>query len=372
MSWLQQILGNRWIKLILLLLGIAAALYVLGRLKAVITSLIVSFLLAYLSDPLADLLEERARFPRSLAVAVVIFVILAVLIGSAVVLVPLFAEEAASLGQKIPGYIGKIQSGIVPRVEKLLGFFGVQIPATYEDLLGQATEHKEMLKGLGYRAISPVIQFIHNTFSSLMAAVLGLLNLIIIPVAWFYLLRDIDKIKVRAAEYLPVRHRDRVTGYVRQVNTVIMDFLSGQIVICLILGLLYGLGLHFLAKVPLGFILGILAGLISILPYLGLIVGILPALALAFLEHGDWQHPLLVVVVFAVAQALEGNLITPKIMGEKLGLHPLIVIFSLLVFGEFFGFLGILIAVPATAVIMVFVREAAAGYLRSDFYSAGK
>ena len=145
--------------------------------------------------------------------------------------------------------------------------------------------------------------------------------------------------------------------------------MRGQIVVMFILALLYIIGLEFIVKVPLGFLIGLFAGFASIVPYLGLILGILPALILAFLEYGDWLHPLGVILVFTVAQVAEGTLITPKVVGDKLGMHPVTVIFAILIWGELLGFIGILIAVPVTAVLIVAIKRIVAAYFSSGFFS---
>jgi len=366
---LREILRNRWVKFILFLVGLGLVLYFAYRLRSVLAAVVLSFLLAYLTNPIVDTFQKRLRFPRTLAVAATAVLLVIFILALIAVIIPLFAKQVMLLGQKLPDYINRLQDSSVPQLGEWLERLGLKMPTTYDELLTEAKKHKELLQDWGSRIFSPVMSYLQAVFSGVMNTILGLLQLLIVPVAWFYLVKDWHKIKDRVVALIPPIRRDAVVGYATKVHKVLSDFLSGQIVVCLLLGLLYALGLQFVAKVPLGFLVGILAGLLSIVPYLGFIVGIFPALALAFLEHGDWQHPALVVAVFAVAQALEGNVITPKIVGSRVGLHPVIVIFSLLIFGELFGFLGILIAVPVTAVVMVFIREGVERYKQSKFYA---
>jgi predicted PurR-regulated permease PerM len=168
-----------------------------------------------------------------------------------------------------------------------------------------------------------------------------------------------------------MRWREPFVEFMRQVDEIVSNFLRGQITVALILATLYSIGLWLIVDVPLGLLIGVCAGLCSIVPYMGLVVGAVPALALAALQHQDWQHPLGVIAVFAVAQAAEGNFITPRIVGDKLGLHPVTVIFALLIWAQIAGFLGMVIAVPATAVLQVLARRAIARYRAGAFYQDG-
>ena len=367
--FLSEILENKWVKLVLLLAGVVGAIWLIVQLQSVLSALMVAFILAYLCDPLADFFE-RLKLSRTASVAVVAFLIFVALGLFFVVLLPLFVRELTVLASDLPKTFDGLKASLMPRLQELLGSAGVELPRTFEEYLDSVKQHAPLLKDLSQRIWEPATKIVTSTFTGIVGTVVGLLNVIIIPVAWFYLLRDFDTIKARLAALVPARRRETVVDYAGRVDEVIQSFLQGQIIVALILGVIYGVGLQFVAGVPMGFVLGMMAGIASIVPYLGLILGIVPALLLAFLAHGDWLHPVLVVAVFAVAQLLEGNLITPKIVGEKVGLHPVTIIFSLLIFGQLFGFLGLLIAVPVTAVLMVFLNEALERYTRSAFFSA--
>lgn len=368
--FLTEIYRNKWVKLVLL----AAALVIVGalflRLSSVLSALMISLILAYLCDPLADFFE-RLRLSRTLSVAVVAFLVLGLLAILILLVIPLFAKELAELSSGFPAALERLQVKLIPKVQTILAKVGIPVPSTLEESIGYLKSHLPALQSISLRIFEPVYQAIRTTFSGLAGTIVGLLNLIIIPVAWFYLLRDFDKIKAHLADLIPQHRRALVTGYARRIDEVIGNFLQGQIIVAILLGLLYGLGLQFVAKVPLGFMLGFMAGLLSIIPYMGLLIGIVPAMVLALLAHGDWQHPMLVVAVFAVAQLLEGNLITPKIVGDKVGLNPVTIIFSLLIFGELLGLLGLLIAVPLTAVLMVFFQDGLKRYRESEFFKSG-
>ena len=370
MSFFGEIWRNKWFKLVLALVATALCLYLLGRLVGMLTALALAVFLTYISSPITDFFVKRLKLPRTLAAILVIVLILAAVIAFFAIIIPIFARQVGQLGSNIPAYVQRVQVAALPYIVRWLDALGLTIPTSTQELMDEIKQNQEAIRDIGAKILAPVYSAAKATFSSVVNILLGLLNMIIVPVAWFYLLRDWEKIKQRLLEMVPVAKRPSVAGSAAQIHKVLTDFMSGQLVACLVLGLLYAVGLQFVAKVPLGFLLGIIAGLLSIVPYLGVMVSILPAMALAFLEHADWQHPALVVAVFATAHALEDNLIAPKIIGEKLGLHPLTIILSLLIFGEFFGFFGILIAVPCTAVIMVFVRQAEERYKKSAYYSA--
>jgi predicted PurR-regulated permease PerM len=365
--FLRDVYANKWVKLALLAAGVAAAVLLVARLQSILSALLLAFGLAYLCDPLVDLVQ-RLRVSRAAAVGVVAFLLVGVLLLFFGVIVPLFAHEMGKLVARLPESLAQLQAALLPPARRLLGRIGVAVPDSVQGWVRIADTQRDVLQSLSARLAEPVTAAVRSALSSLVSTLLGLLTVVIVPVVWFYLVRDFDTIVARVAELIPERSRPRVADVARRADAVVRNFLKGQIAVAVLLGLIYAVGLQFVARVPLGFLLGLIAGALSVVPYMGLILGIIPALLLAFSAHGDGLHPLLVVVVFVVAQLLEGNLITPKIVGEKVGMHPVTVIFSLLIFGELFGFVGLLLAVPVTAVGMVFLRDAIEAYKASAAY----
>ncbi len=361
---LREIWANRWVKLLAMLTGALVTFYLVVRLRTILTALAVAWVLAYICDPLVDRMERR-RIPRTLAVAlltVAIIVLLAVVIGF---LIPTIGSEVSRLSTDLPNYADTMNNVIIPRLENTLH---IQLPRTVDDWVQLLNANRDTVNQIASKLTARITDIVQRSVSSVLGMITGLLTLIVIPVAWFYLLRDIDKINARVIELLPPRRREGFVAFMRQVDEIVSNFLHGQITVALILACLYSVGLWLILDIPLGLLIGLGAGFAAIVPYLGLVLGIVPALLMAVLQYQDWQHPLGVIAVFAVAQALEGNLITPKVVGDKLGLHPVTVIFALLVWAELAGILGMIVAVPATAVLQVLLLRYLERYKSGTLY----
>jgi predicted PurR-regulated permease PerM len=201
-----------------------------------------------------------------------------------------------------------------------------------------------------------------------MAVVGWALNLVMIPVVAFYLLRDWDDLVERVHALIPRAVEPVVSRLARESDDVLGAFLRGQLSVMLVLGAFYGVGL-WLVGVSVGPLIGMIAGLISFVPYLGAITGVVMGVIAALVQYQDWTHVLLVLGVFAVGQTLEGYVLVPKLVGDKIGLHPVAVIFAVLAGGELFGFLGVLLALPVASVVMVVLRYLHARYTQSELYT---
>jgi predicted PurR-regulated permease PerM len=203
-------------------------------------------------------------------------------------------------------------------------------------------------------------------------AVVNLLSLVFItPVVTFYLLRDWDRIVAKVDSWLPRDHADIIRVQMGEINRTLSGFIRGQATVCLALGTIYGVGLS-LVGLDLGLVIGMTSGMLSFIPYLGSITGFVTGMGLAFAQGADWHLPAMVAGVFAFGQVMEGNVLTPKLVGDKVGLHPVWIMFALLAGGTLFGFVGILLAVPVAAVIGVVVRFALSHYLASPIYHGNR
>ncbi len=367
LQFLTEISRNRWVRftvfgLFLLLLG-----GLIWRIADILKLLVYAWVLAYLFDPLVDRLE-KLRLPRAAAVMVLIMALALVLVLSFVLLVPVISKNFDEFLRNTPEYGKTISMWLFPIVDKYLP---IEVPATIDDLMKQFSLHQGAILEWARKIYEPAWQALAQTLTGLQGLVNAILSVIVVPVAWFYLLRDFDKLKAAILSAFPSRQQPVIVEYAREVDGVIASFMRGQLTVCLVLGIIYAVGLQFVSGTPLGFLIGIFAGFASIVPYLGLLIGIGPALILTLLEHGDILHPILVVVVFSVAQLLEGTVVTPKIVGDQLGMHPVTIIFAILVWGSLLGFVGMLIAVPLTAILSVFFRKIMANYRKSDFYRFG-
>lgn len=364
MARISDLKENPWVRLAVVLIGLTIIVLLFRALHSIIVYFLIAFIAAYICDPIIDWMEKKG-LSRTIGISILTVVICLAFVLFWLIAIPMFAAEITRMTSDIPRYFGQFKNTIIPWVE---GTFNVSIPANYDDWMGQLSAHEDTIKAYVEKLSEPLWGIVSRAFASLTGMIMSLLGIIVIPVAWFYLLKDIDPLKERLSEFVPLRYRESTSGFLKEVNDAVSNFLQGQVIVCGILAVLYIIGLEFIVGVPLGFLIGLFAGFASFVPYLGLIMGIVPALVLAFLEFGDWLHPLGVVLTFVIAQALEGTVITPKIVGDKLGLHPVTVIFGILIWGELLGFVGILIAVPATAIFQVALRHLIKKYFSSDLF----
>ncbi|HPQ70989.1 MAG TPA: AI-2E family transporter [bacterium] len=367
MSFLREIWANKWVKFAVLVAALLLFFWLIHRLSSILTALAVAWVLAYICDPLVDRMEAR-RIPRTAGVALFAILLVLVIVLAELILVPAIGNEVERLGKDMPNYAETITQRVVPWAEST---FRVQLPHSSEEVFDLLKTNQDTVKHFTDKVYAPLTAMVKNSVSSLLGMITFILTMVVVPVAWFFLLRDIDKINARVVELVPPRWREGFLSFMHQVDEIVSNFLHGQIIVALILAVLYSIGLWLILDIPLGLIIGLFAGFAAIVPYLGVVVGVLPALVMAFLQYQDWQHPLGVLIVFGVAQALEGNVITPKIVGDKLGLHPVVVIFAILIFAELAGLFGMLIAVPAAAIIQVLMRRLVVAYKTSELYQGG-
>ncbi|EAR22405.1 AI-2E family transporter [Nitrococcus mobilis] len=341
-----------------LLLALALGGVLIYLLRPILMPFLTGALLAYLADPLADRLE-RLRLNRTFAVIVVFTGLSLVGVGALLLLLPMLGSQLDSLRSLLPQVVDWVHQVGLPWLRTHAGV-GIE-SLDLATLRGAIAEHWQSTSSF---AASVVAQ---ATSSGL--ALAGLLaNLALIPVVTFYLLRDWDVLIARIRDLLPRRMEPIISTLAGECNEVVAAFLRGQLLVMLALGVIYAFGLWLLG-LDLALLVGMLAGIASIVPYLGFIVGIGSAALATVFQFSDWLMPLgLVCGVFLVGQLLESLLLTPLLVGDRIGLHPVAVIFAVLAGGQLFGFSGILLALPIAAIIMVLLRHAHDRYLRSSLY----
>lgn len=312
-------------------------------LAPILTPFIASALLAYLGDPLVDRLE-RLRLPRTLAVLTVFVWIFIVLGALTLLIIPLVRAQVSALIEHIPAYLDWIESQM-PRLQSVLG-----TGAEADGIGGLFERYSAELRGLAGGALVSV----SRSGTALITAVLSLL---LVPVITFYLLRDWDLMIARVAALVPESRRHVVARLARQSDAVLSGFFRGQLLVVIGLTIIYTAGL-LLIGLDFALAIGVLSGLVSFVPYLGLFVGIALASIAALVQMGSVAAVGAVVLVFVVGQLVEGTFLTPKLVGDRIGLHPVLVIFAVMAGGQLFGFMGILLALPAAAVLSVLVRFA--------------
>lgn len=346
---------RRWIWLGVALL-VAVLLYSLHN---ILTPFLVGILLAYLADPLVDRLE-RLGLSRTWGVVVVFGLFTLLLLALLLVLVPLLAKQLLRLYELAPQMLDWLEHVALPWVQSRLGLADGfwkfdKIKAAIGTHMGQTTDIVGVLLS-------------HATASSL-ALMAWLANMVLIPVVGFYLLRDWDLMMAKLRGLLPRQREPQVMGLAGECHEVLGAFVRGQLMVMVALGIIYSAGLM-LVGLELGLLIGMLAGLAAIVPYMGFIIGIGAALVAGLFQFGGDLYPMLgIVAVFMVGQALEGMVLTPLLVGDRIGLHPVAVIFAILAGGELFGFTGVLLALPVAAVIMVLLRHVHDLYKESDMYA---
>lgn len=346
--------SQRW----MLLAGLVLAGVLVYLLKPILMPFLVAALLAYLGDPVADWLEAR-RLPRTAAVSIVFAALVLVILGLVLLLVPMIGAQIEALREALPAMIRWAQATALPWVEQR---FDVELR---EQL---ALDQVATTITANWRESTDIAATIVARVSRSSLALFGwLASLALIPVVTFYLLRDWDVLVRRVRELLPRRSEATIARLASECDEVLGAFLRGQLLVMLALGLIYTVGLWLLG-LDLALLIGMVAGVASIVPYLGTIIGVSAALVASVFQFGDLWHLLGVAAVFVVGQMLEGMLLTPLLVGDRIGLHPVAVIFAVLAGGQLFGFVGVLLALPVAAVVMVLLRHAHDLYKDSTLY----
>jgi len=342
--------------LVLLLLG-----FLVYWLQPILTPFLVGALLAYLGDPLADRLETIG-LGRTQAVCIVFFALTLVLLITVLLTVPMIGHQLDVLASKIPLWFEAAQQQLLPRVQQLLGLPEQALPMG--DLRAVVSDN--------WQGAGQVLTRVWGQIAgSSMAFVAVIANVLLIPVVTFYLLRDWDLLTGRIRELLPRSVEKTVVVLAVECDEILGAFIRGQLLVMLALTVVYTLGLSILG-LDLALLLGLVAGLASIVPYMGFIVGILAATVAAYFQFHEWLPLLGVAGVFAIGQLLEALVLTPILVGDRIGLHPVAVIFAIMAGGQLAGFTGVLLALPVAAIIMVLLRHVHRSYTASDLYHAGR
>jgi predicted PurR-regulated permease PerM len=347
------------------LAALLVALYLLG---SIVTPFAAGLALAYLLDPVVVRLQRLGmnRLTASVLILAVFVLATALLL---ITVAPILANQLIGFTAKLPGYVVKLQSLAVEEGTKLIDEYG----GTWKETFGfdAAWSADQLQKSVG-DFVAQGAQWLLSTARSLVtggAAILDFFSfLIVTPVVAFYILVDWDKMVAKIDSWLPLDYRDSLHKIGREINDALAGFIRGQSLVCLFLGLWYGLGLT-LISLDFGFLIGVVGGVLSVIPYVGSLITLVLSLGVAAVQ--GWPSLklfLLALAVVGVGQFLEGYVVSPKLVGESIGLHPVWLMFALFAFGGLFGFTGLLIAVPAAAALGVLVRHLIGVYLASPLY----
>ncbi|HSV44656.1 MAG TPA: AI-2E family transporter [Ramlibacter sp.] len=335
------------------------AVLALWLLQPVLTPFVVAAILAYALTPLVDRLDAagRGHVPRFVAVILVELLFILTLLGLALMVVPIVAKEMPLIREQLPKLWDRLDGTLGP----WLAQFGIHISLDVGSLKAQ------------------VSKYLHANYEDALASALSSLkiggsvaitlafNALLIPVALFYLLLDWDRFVARALELVPPRTRPGVDSFTAEADQVLGQYLRGQLLVMLTMAVFYSTGLA-LFGLDLALPIGLFTGLAMFVPYIGFGIGLLLAALAGLLQFAPAKALLMVAAVYGTGQVIEGFYITPRLVGERIGLHPLAVIFALLAFGQLFGFVGVLVALPASAVLLVAIRRVRSGYMASKLY----
>jgi len=343
---------DRWFWMTL----VVVAGYLIYLLSPVLTPFLVGAMLAYIADPLADKLELRG-FSRNRAVLMVFSVLSLAGLSLLIILLPLVQQQLALFITKLPHYINWLQQAGIPALQQSLPF-GFDFNALLEQL-------KQQLEGSG-KAVFSIISVVSQSGITLLG---WFANLVLIPLVSFYLLRDWDPFIAHIHRLVPRKHADLVGKLAHESDDVLANFFRGQLMVMSVLAAIYTIGLWAIG-LEFALLIGLIAGMVSFVPYLGLVVGVVIASIAAIMQLHELTPLLYIVLIFGGAQLIEGFVLTPLLLGDKIGLHPVVVIFAVLAGGELFGLFGMLLALPVAAVVMVLLRYSHQHYLRSEIYSS--
>jgi predicted PurR-regulated permease PerM len=341
-----------------LAIGAAASVFV-WLLSPILTPFLFAAILAYIFDPLVERLTRR-RIPRTLAVVLVLLLVLALFVALLLVVLPLLYKETRALMEKLPGVLAWVNQHAAPWLKARLNF----------DLAMDVDTGKELAREVLAQNQDLAKKLLGSLKTGGMVLIAFVTDLLLVPVVFFYLLRDWNALLQRIDALIPRRAYAKVRTMASEINAVLAEWLRGQLLVIAIM-IVYYVAALWLAGLEFALPVGIVTGLAVLVPYAGIVVGTFLATAAALIQFESMQGLVWVWLAIGVGQTLEAMVVTPLIVGERIGLHPVIVIFALLAFGQLFGFVGVLLALPASAALLVGLRHLRAAYLASALYRNG-
>ncbi|MBK9161977.1 MAG: AI-2E family transporter [Nitrosomonadales bacterium] len=334
--------------------AIALLLYLLGP---ILTPFVAAGILAYICNPLVQRLCGW-KIPRTLAVILVMAGLAMLFTLLLLIMLPLLEKEVRLFVTRLPDWIEAARTHLLPKLQQ---WFGADLQWDSQAVKDALLSHWQTAGGTAAR----LLPWIGSSGGALIGV---LVNLLLIPVAMFYLLRDWDALVSLADRFVPRHWHAKTTEIVIEVDRILAEFLRGQISVMLLMSVFYVLAL-WMAGLEFALPVGLIAGMLVFVPYLGMITGLVLATLAAAMQFTSFGGVLLVWAVFAAGQLLEGMVVTPMLVGERIGLHPLVVIFALMAFGQLFGFFGVLLALPLSAMLLVALRHGKEWYLSSEMYN---
>lgn len=346
---------NRWLILS------AAFLLLLYFLLPVLTPFLVAAILAYMCDPLVDNISlwgtKNYQLGRTIATALVMLAILGAITLLFLILIPVLQKESIIILERLPTLITNLRTNLEPWLQSK---FGISLAIDSGQIQEIITKN--------WKTAGSILGDVLQTAGSNTMALIGVIaNILLLPVVLFYLLRDWDDLVAGIGNLIPRDIFDKTTEITQEIDKVLAEFLRGQFTVMIAMSIFYATGL-WLAGLDMALPIGLIAGLLNFVPYLGPAIGMGLALLAGALQFTSFGQLIPVLLVFGIGQLIESNFITPKLVGDRIGLHPVVVIFALLAGGQLFGFAGVLLALPVSAAIAVGLRHTKYNYLGSDAY----
>ncbi len=326
-------------------------------LSPILTPFLLAAVIAYICNPMVTRMAHN-DISRTFGAILVMLLLLGLFAALILIMVPLFEEEARRIIAKVPIYLDMFKNHVIPWLEAK---FKISLQLDMNVLKAAISDHWRSAGGMAAKVLPSLT-------SGGMAIVEFLINLLLVPVVLFYLLRDWDMLLKMIDEMIPRYWHQQVSQLAQETDQILAEFLRGQLSVIVLMSLCYITGLWMIG-LEFALPIGLVAGILVFVPYLGMIVGLTLATFAALMQFQSWSGVIPVFAVFGIGQLLEGMLITPWLVGDRIGLHPVMVIFALLAFGQLFGFFGILLALPVSAVMLVWLRHLHRGYLGSNFYN---
>ncbi len=349
----EQRLRNNWLFWLFLCVFFCTAIYIL---RSVLMPFVAGIVIGYLFDPWACRFEKMGMSRTAATITVMLLTVL-ILLPTFVLLFGVIDEQFSHFIKAIPNYL----AALLQKLEPVFVDLQEKFPGLQPDKI------RESLRGSTANGLKFMGKIVKGVISGGFAFVNILSLLLITPIVAFYMLRDWNKFVAKVDDLLPVSYKKTIEQQAREIDCILASFIRGQVSVCVLLGTFYAVGLY-IVGLDLGVLVGFIAGIISFIPYVGSISGFVVSMGIAFAQFDTISPILQVVAVFMLGQFLEGNFLTPKLVGDSVGLHPVWVMFALLAGGTLLGFLGLMIAVPVAAIIGVLVRHAIVNYKSSSLY----
>jgi len=358
---LNNYLQKNWVRYSIFALSFILGIAILLSIREVATPIFLALVIAYLGDPIIDQLE---KWKISRTLGIIILLLLLTLLGTAflIYVIPKFINQINDLSEALPTYIAKQKAEFWPEINKFYQNHKQEVDDAIIWLKEQAKENGSLFaKSIGISIVS--------SFKSVGSFIAGLLGWVVVPVFAFYLLRDFDIMREKIMDLFPLDKKEKMIDLFTELHVTLMKFIKGQFLVALILAIIYSVGLT-LSGCPASLLIGLLAGIANFVPYLGFAIGFGPAIFLTYLSGGGVPGMIGVSLTFIIGQMLEGMVITPKVVGESVGLHPVLVMIAIMLGGTYFGISGMILALPAAAVLLVFIKRSHKQYLISPLFLA--